>query len=334
MKKAGKLFFVCLMMIAALSMGTMGVQAASLKAPTISKGSNTTSGIKITWKKESSAKGYYVYRGTKSSSLKKIATVKSSKTSYTDTTAKAGKTYYYAVASYSGNKKARSETVKVRRKSTIEMLSSSKYYAISTDVTLASTSCQGAHAKIVIGTGSAAVSFGIQYDKGAVSPYTGKSAFLIENITSGSQKYSRYKYNGSRYASRGKKYTLTLAVQRSTGKVTAYVNDTKVGSVTNSELKNKTLSVWVEASAKKNKDKLDAKFTNISVIDDEYKASDTPKVSYTQAASGLSLKNQSGKTLKVDSAPSTVRIRGTLKLSSSKDWDSAPDQVNGYVRFY
>ncbi len=410
------------MMIAALSMGTLGVQAAKVQAPAIKTVSNTAGGVKITWEKSPSAKGYYIYRGTKSTNLQQIAKVKSSKKSYTDKTAKEGKVYYYEVVSYSGSKTGRSEAVKIRRltkptvqaavtsdtvtlswaesskatgykiyrkqgggsyakiatvkkassttwtdedvetgtkytykvvaykgsfksagatvsatpvRSVIEGLSPSRYSAISADVTLASTSGTGSHAKLVIGTGTAAVSFGLQYDSAASAPYTRKTALLIENITSGDQKYTRYDYNGSSFASLDTTYSLTLTVKKSTGKVTAYVNNTKVGSVTNSELKNQTLYCWVEGSARKNGDKIDATFTNLSVVDNKYEASETPVVSFTQKAGGIKLTNQNGKTIKKDTAPRTIHIKGTLSgLSSSLDWDSAPSSVNGYVRFY
>lgn len=62
--------------------------------------------IKITWKKASNADKYLVYRSyKKSSGYKKIASVKKTKTSYTDTKASAGKTVYYKVIAYKGTTK-------------------------------------------------------------------------------------------------------------------------------------------------------------------------------------------------------------------------------------
>jgi fibronectin type 3 domain-containing protein len=66
--------------------------------PTVSK---TSSGIKTKWSKVSGASKYYVYRKTASGSWSKIATTTS--TSYTDTTAQKGTTYYYTVRAVSGN---------------------------------------------------------------------------------------------------------------------------------------------------------------------------------------------------------------------------------------
>ena len=64
--------------------------------------SGTKAGIKVKWKKVKSAVTYEVFRKTKGGKYKKIATVKRSKSTYTDKTAKKGKTYYYTVRACSG----------------------------------------------------------------------------------------------------------------------------------------------------------------------------------------------------------------------------------------
>lgn len=73
--------------------------------------------LKISWKKVSGASGYQVYRSTtgKSGSYKKIATLKSSVTGYTDKKLKSSKTYYYAVRAYkkSGSTKKYSSYAKI-----------------------------------------------------------------------------------------------------------------------------------------------------------------------------------------------------------------------------
>ncbi|MCI8992670.1 MAG: DUF4886 domain-containing protein [Eubacterium sp.] len=78
--------------------------------------------IKITWTKNKKATGYILYRSVKKNSgYKKIATMKSKNTvSYTDKTAKKGKTYYYRIKAYKKmNGKtycsASSKTVKAKR---------------------------------------------------------------------------------------------------------------------------------------------------------------------------------------------------------------------------
>ena len=65
--------------------------------PKLSKIENTSSGVKVTWGKVSGADKYRVYRKTSKGDWKYIATT--SKTYYTDKTAKSGTKYFYAVKS-------------------------------------------------------------------------------------------------------------------------------------------------------------------------------------------------------------------------------------------
>jgi hypothetical protein len=70
----------------------------TLPAPTITSIANTSSGIKITWKKVSGATGYKIYRKTAGSSWKNYAVIKNAKTtSYTDKKVSNGKLYYYKI---------------------------------------------------------------------------------------------------------------------------------------------------------------------------------------------------------------------------------------------
>jgi hypothetical protein len=74
-----------------------------LATPSLSKAANSNSGVKVSWKKVTGAKGYYIYRKTTGSKWKKIGTVKSgSKVAYTDKKAVKGKTYRYTVKAYNG----------------------------------------------------------------------------------------------------------------------------------------------------------------------------------------------------------------------------------------
>ncbi len=76
------------------------------------KASSSYSKIKLKWQKVKGAAGYVVYRSTSAKGkFKKVKTYKSgSKTSYSDTKAKFGKTYYYKVRAY------RNVKVKVKKK--------------------------------------------------------------------------------------------------------------------------------------------------------------------------------------------------------------------------
>ena len=76
-----------------------------IAAPKLNKIQNTASGVNIQWGQVSNATGYYVYRKEgNSSSWTRIAEISGkTKTSYTDKTAKAGKTYTYTVKSIKGS---------------------------------------------------------------------------------------------------------------------------------------------------------------------------------------------------------------------------------------
>lgn len=69
-----------------------------LSAPKLSSVKNASSGAEVKWSKVTGAEGYKIYRKTGSGSYKYIG--KTSKTTYTDKTAKSGKTYTYTVKAY------------------------------------------------------------------------------------------------------------------------------------------------------------------------------------------------------------------------------------------
>ena len=101
---------ISMSLICGLNMEITPVWATKkLKTTTITsvkEGTNAT--VKVKWKKNSSAKGYYIYRKTnKNGKYKKIATVKkNSVTSYIDKSTKDNTTYYYAMKSYNGKKQS------------------------------------------------------------------------------------------------------------------------------------------------------------------------------------------------------------------------------------
>lgn len=79
-----------------------------LSVPKISTVANTSSGVKVSWKKVTGASGYVVYRKTKSGDWKEIG--KTSKLYYTDKKSKSGTSYYYSVRAYSGSVKSYYDT--------------------------------------------------------------------------------------------------------------------------------------------------------------------------------------------------------------------------------
>ena len=83
---------------------TVGGSEADLVAPTSVKASNAedTGKISLSWKKVDSAKKYQVYRATSKTGTYKLMKT-TTETSYTNTSAEAGKTYYYYVVALDAN---------------------------------------------------------------------------------------------------------------------------------------------------------------------------------------------------------------------------------------
>jgi putative cell wall-binding protein len=135
-------------------------------------------------------------------------------------------------------------------------------YAIQSNVTLTGSG-QGFHAKIELVTASAAVTFGIQYDAQAAAPYTGKPAFLLENVVNASgESGNRYSHTG--VAAVGKSFPLLLTLQ-SNGTGAVYVSGREVSTFTNKSLAGHTVYARVQAVGKQNGDKASATFSNTLV---------------------------------------------------------------------
>lgn len=82
---------------------TIGITAAKLSIPTLSKAENSSGGIKITWKSVKGADSYRVYRKTSGGSWKRIID-STEATSYTDTAnLTSGTKYYYTVRAIKGS---------------------------------------------------------------------------------------------------------------------------------------------------------------------------------------------------------------------------------------
>lgn len=75
-------------------------EITSLQTPSVSL-TNSTDGVKISWKTVPYAQSYRVYRRTSSTDWQRLDTI--TDTSYTDTSAKAGTTYYYTVRAKNGD---------------------------------------------------------------------------------------------------------------------------------------------------------------------------------------------------------------------------------------
>lgn len=199
-------------------------------------------------------------------------------------------------------------------------------YSIEADVTL-SGSGTGYHAKLVVCTSQSAVSFGIQYDRWGVAPYTDQTTFLVENVANnnaGGQSYVRYGY-----AKKNTTYHLMLTM-KSDGTCTMYVNGTKVGSVKNTDLTSLPVYLRVEGSARLEGDSVTATFSNIKLKGSgSYDAAKTwGTADFTTNASITS--DASGYT---SDGTGTVVISGSISGIGTQDWDSAYDKVSGIIQF-
>ena len=110
-KKFLSLILSIIMMIEVMSMNAF---AASNSIPVITLSNVASTGkIKVTWTKVSGAVSYSVWRST-SKNGNYYFMIEKSGTSYTNTSATAGKKYYYQVIAYLSNGEPRESTVKYR----------------------------------------------------------------------------------------------------------------------------------------------------------------------------------------------------------------------------
>ena len=83
---------------------TKGISAYYIPTPKLSSAKNTASGIKVSWKKVSTATNYNIYRRKKGEAYwEHVGTVSKSKLYFTDTEVSNKQTYYYTVRAYDKN---------------------------------------------------------------------------------------------------------------------------------------------------------------------------------------------------------------------------------------
>ena len=296
--------------------------------PKLGTVSVTDSGIKLTWKRASNATGYEIYRKTGSGKYTKIATIsKASTLSYVDKKVTDGKKYTYTVRSCGkgvlGKYSSKGLSITYEPKRTIANTKSA--YTIEADVTLKGSGT-GYHAKLLACTPTSAVSFGIQYDAHAVAPYTGKTAFLIENVHSNNAGGQQYVRTG--LGARNKKFRLMLAVMTN-GTCDVYVDGVKVGSVKNPNLAGETVYLRVEASARLNGDSVQATFSNIKLKSNgKYEADRVWNTHNFDTNTGMTSNDSRF------ASSQTIKISGKVKgLTPDQDWDNAYEQVSGIIQF-
>ena len=302
-----------------------------LNAPSIkSVKSSTPASMKVTYKKNSQAAGYEISYATKKSfkGAKKVTAKKgSSNTEITNVIP--GKTYYVRMRSYykaGGVKKYSdwSKSKKIKMKKGATLANTKALTAIEADITLTGSG-SGYHAKLVLCTPTSAVSYGIQYDKCASAPYTGKAMAMIENVASnaaGGQSYSR---PGNRELQPGKTYHMMMTVDKK-GNGNVYLDYKKIGSFSNAGLANQAVYIRVEGAVRLNGDQVKATFDNIKLRQGGKLEADKKYGGWFPSS------NKGIKTKKVNNKNKAI-ISGTGS-GINGDWDSDYENVSGIFQFY
>lgn len=302
-----------------------------LNAPSIkSVKSSTPASMKVTYKKNSKAAAYEISYATKKSfkGAKKVTAKKgSSNTEITNVIP--GKTYYVRMRSYykaGGVKKYSdwSKSKKIKMKKGATLANTKALTAIEADITLTGSG-SGYHAKLVLCTPTSAVSYGIQYDKCASAPYTGKAMAMIENVASnavGGQSYSR---PGNRELQPGKTYHMMMTVDKK-GNGNVYLDYKKIGSFSNAGLANQAVYIRVEGAVRLNGDQVKATFDNIKLRQGGKLEADKKYGGWFPSS------NKGIKTKKVNNKNKVI-ISGTGS-GINGDWDSDYENVSGIFQFY
>ena len=313
--------------------------------PAIKKATSPTpSHIKVTYGKNTAASGYVLQYSTSkkfTASKTKTRYVKKNTTSAKLLDVVPNKKYYVRMRSYRGSNPADgtkcsdwSKTLSVKVKNGKTIMNTKCYKAIEADVKLTGSGT-GYHAKLVIGNNISAVSYGIQYDKYAVSPYAGKAVTLIENISTNNSGGQSYVRPSGKALKKNKTYHLMITVDKK-GKGGVYLDYKKIGSFYQPGLANNPYWNYarLEASGRLNGDKVDATFSNIC-----FKVSNDKEVrylhnfmTYDEVTFGSNSHVNAGLKRKISKADGTVRMYGTMK-GVNGDWDSDYDNVSQYAVF-
>lgn len=302
-----------------------------LNAPSIkSVKSSTPASMKVTYKKNSKVAGYEIsYAMKKSFKGAKKVTAKKGSSNTEITNVIPGKTYYVRMRSYykaGGVKKYSdwSKSKKIKMKKGATLANTKALTAIEADITLTGSG-SGYHAKLVLCTPTSAVSYGIQYDKCASAPYTGKAMAMIENVASnaaGGQSYSR---PGNRELQPGKTYHMMMTVDKK-GNGNVYLNYKKIGSFSNAGLANQAVYIRVEGAVRLNGDQVKATFDNIKLRQGGKLEADKKYGGWFPSS------NKGIKTKKVNNKNKVI-ISGTGS-GINGDWDSDYENVSGIFQFY
>lgn len=302
----------------------------NINPPTIKSMKSTKPGtLKISYKKIAEAKKYRLQYSTnkkfpkKSTKTVEIKDVKQSSVEIYDFVP--NKTYYVRMCSYDGQTKKFGDYSNVSRQKTKngKTLANTKCSTgIEADITLKGSG-SGYHAKLVLVTPTSAVSYGIQFDKHAVAPYTNKAVTLIENVKSNAPGQQQYTRPSGKSLKLGKKYHMMLTID-SKGKGNVYLDYKKIGSFTNKNLANTAVYPRVEASVRLSGDKVNAVFDNIKLT----RAGEVQEGLFgghiEKSNKGIKTKREKNKN-KVTISGKGIGIKG--------DWDSDYENASGIWSF-
>lgn len=286
-----------------------------LNAPKLKTLKTTKPGaLKISFSKINSAKSYELQYST-AKNFKKKTTVNVKKgTSNTEIFEFVpGKKYYVRMRSYDGKQYSDWSNVLNKKTKNGKTLGNTKCSTgIEADITLKGSGT-GCHAKLVLQTPYSAVSYGIQFDKCAVAPYTGKAMALIENIGSNAAGGQRYDRPGNKSLRLGKKYHMMLIINGN-GKGSVYLDYKKIGDFSNPSMAGEAVYPAVEGAVRLSGDKVEAVFENIRYTRGGVVSNGTLPEANTYI-------NNKGIKVKRTKDQNTVTIKGTGK-GIKGDWDS------------
>lgn len=298
----------------------------TLNAPKLKKLKTTVPGaLKITYSKVSKASSYQLQYST-SKKFKKATSVKLKKgtSSAEINDLVPGKTYYVRIRSYDKKKySAWSKVLSKKTKNGSTLVNTKALTGIEADITM-SGSGSGFHAKLVLVTPLSAVSYGIQYDRHAVAPYTGKAMAMIENVASNAAGGQSYTRPGNKELQVGKKYHFMITIDKN-GRGDVYLDYKKIGSFSNSHLANTAVYPRVEAAVRLNGDSVKATFDNIRMR----RGGTLQKGLFPD---GRIEKSNSGIKTKRTKNQNKVVISGTGR-GINGDWDSDYERVSGIYSF-
>ncbi len=197
------------------------------------------------------------------------------------------------------------------------------YASLEADVFLAGSG-SGYHAKLTMQTATSAISWGIQYDSCAAAPYTGQTAYLVENVAHngpGGQTYTRYGLSTT-----GEWHHMMITYKD--GWCEFYLDNNFVGAQYNEGLKNGTLYCAVEGAARLDGDSVDARFDNIKIKGHGKYDPEQGFNHYHTDHNGLS-----ADVSKFVVSTGSVNIGGVMNGLGGRDWDSAYQDASLVVRF-